>query len=168
MVRALARMVAPFLLILSAIAAYPAATALPAGSWRLVEAKGYEGVIVPAADAPDFFWMVNGQQYEEYWTPTAANIADLEAAIVPAFAALPPSLVSGEQLDTYRRQYGGFVEDGRRLIRISFFCDAIFPHVEQYWQCRTIFAAGGGACFFRLTYDPASGAFFDLSVNGPI
>ncbi|MGH2557652.1 MAG: hypothetical protein ACRDJH_01200 [Thermomicrobiales bacterium] len=140
----------------------------PGSGWQPVSGQDYRGVIVPETDAPGFFWIVNGEQYEAYWTPTAANIADLEAALEPAFAALPPSLASGVDLGAYRRQYGGFVEDGRRLIRVSFFCDAVSPNIEPHWQCRTVFAAGGGACFFRLTYDPAVGAFFDLDVNGPI
>ncbi|MGH2535387.1 MAG: hypothetical protein ACRDJW_24260 [Thermomicrobiales bacterium] len=157
---------------IACLVAHPAAGSQaepsPAPGWQPVQGPDYRGVIVPAADAPDFFWVVNGEQYEARWTPAANQVADLEAALEPAFAALPSSLVSGADLATYHRQYGGFIANDRHLIRISFFCDAFFRHVEPYWQSRTVFAAGGGACFFRLTYDPATGAFSDLDVNGPI
>lgn len=140
----------------------------PDGEWQVVNGPGYEGVIVPAADAPDFFWVVHGELYAEYWTPAPSEIAALEAKLAASADHVLQSHISADRLDAYRRQYGGFGDDGRRLIGISFFCNAFDKSIGDRWQHQTIFAAGGGSCLFRLTYDPLSGEIFDLSVNGPI
>ena len=105
-----------------------------------------------------------GVPAEGYWTPSAAGVQDLEAAL-PAYLQGPdgqpyPNLVS--RLPEYTRQYAGITSGGRRLIFANFFC----RDLGIDWQQEYVDVLDGGDCFFRLLYDVESGAFSGLSVNG--
>jgi hypothetical protein len=101
------------------------------------------------------------------WEPSAADVAELEAAL-PAFlqSAENPWLREDppieERVPTYMRQYLGIIEDGEEIIYANFFCTIN----EMDWHNDFVFVLDGGDCFFQVKYNPASGEFFDLSVNG--
>jgi hypothetical protein len=140
----------------------------PATTWQPVQGDGYAGVIVPEADGPLFFQSLNGTEPAGYWTPTATEIDQLESNLSmyiypPPCGDSPAPEQIWQNLETYHRQYAGFVaDDGHNLILINAFCDDLGIN----WQSEPVVVMDGGACFFRLTYDPATGDFFDLRVNG--
>ena len=110
---------------------------------------------------------VLGEGVEDTWTPSAADIAALEAGL-PAFlqTAENPWLQDDppiwERVPDYMRQYLGIVEDGQQIIYANFFCTIN----EMDWHSEYVFVMDGGDCFFQVKYNPESGEFFDLSVNG--
>lgn len=101
------------------------------------------------------------------WTPTTADIAQLEADL-PAFLRtaenpwLRPDPPIWEREPDYMRQYLGIVENGAEIIYANFFCDA---H-DFDWRSKYYFVNDGGDCFFQVKYNPQTHEFFDLSVNG--
>ena len=116
-----------------------------------VQTSEFEGVILLRGD----------------WVPTSEEVLALEEQLVPylaqergAFDSLQAPIE--ERLPTYRRQYWGVLQDGRRLIVANFFCDA--RHTE--WTEREVAVIDGGDCYFRLRYDVETGAFSHLLVNG--
>jgi hypothetical protein len=67
-----------------------------------------------------------------------------------------------QTLSKYKRQYLGFVLNGQKKIFINFFCDPF--NID--WKRQLVSVFDGGDCFFRVTYDVASGTFSDLRLNG--
>lgn len=127
-----------------------------------------DGVIFTAANAKD-----SGVDFDfsesniEYWTPTEADVAALEAGL-PAFleSEIPPDHYNRrilERLDLYKRQYFGLtLEAGQPLIYANFFCVDEF----DYWLESYVLVLDGGECFFQVVYDPATESFSRLRVNG--
>jgi hypothetical protein len=104
---------------------------------------------------------------EGAWTPTTADIAALEANLPDFLSAstdphrrTDPPIV--DRLPDYMRQYLGIVVDGQEMIYANFFCTIN----EMDWHTEVVFVMDGGDCFFQVTYDPQSGDFSNLSVNG--
>jgi hypothetical protein len=102
-----------------------------------------------------------------YWTPTEADVATLEAGLVPFLESeIPPDHYNRrilERLDLYKRQYFGLtLEAGQPVIYANFFCVDEF----DYWLESLVFVMDGGECFFQLLYDPATESFSRLRVNG--
>ena len=101
------------------------------------------------------------------WTPTAAEVAKLEAAL-PAFLQnakndwLRPDPPIWEREPDTMRQYLGIVEDGAEVIYANFFCNA---HDDD-WHNELVMVMDGGDCYFQVKYDPGTDKFFDFSVNG--
>jgi hypothetical protein len=101
------------------------------------------------------------------WTPTAEDIAQLEADL-PAFLRtaqnpwLRPDPPIWDREPDYMRQYLGIVENGNEIIYANFFCD---PH-DFDWRSAYYFVNDGGDCYFQVKYNPQTREFFDLSVNG--
>lgn len=108
-----------------------------------------------------------GERVEDAWTPTAEDVAKLEAGL-PVFlqTAENPWLRTDppiwEREPDYMRQYLGIVEDGEQIIYANFFC--IINDMD--WHSEYVFVMDGGDCFFQVKFDPESGEFFDLYVNG--
>jgi hypothetical protein len=103
----------------------------------------------------------------DYWTPTEADVAALEAGL-PTFleSEIPPDHYNRrilERLYLYKRQYFGLtLEAGQPVIYANFFCVDEF----DYWLESLVFVMDGGECFFQLLYDPATDSFSRLRVNG--
>jgi hypothetical protein len=75
--------------------------------------------------------------------------------------------VTGKQIEhpgKYYRQYVGIVAGERKFIYINAFCET-FPKLLD-WQQRPLDACDGGDCFWSAVYDPLSGEFSDLQING--
>ena len=125
------------------------------------------GVIFPAEATDAELGWISGESAGS-WTPTEADVAALEEALVPFLRQakhpwLRPDPPIWERVPQYYRQYLGVVEDGERVIFANFFC-----HVAegQDWQRELVFVMDGGDCYFSLKYDPQQRRFFDLNVNG--
>jgi hypothetical protein len=153
---------APARLVGAAGVGTPVAT--PGAAGQLVADARYAGVIVSAAEAPGFFRSFFGESAEGYWTPQAADVARLEAAL-PTFlreaaAARSPDL--WQRLPEYTRQYVGIVEDGRERVLVNAFCDDF----SIDWRSTPVAVEDGGDCFFHVTYDVTVGTFAALMING--
>ena len=128
----------------------PAATEQP-DDLLLITTGEFEGVILHQGD----------------WLPTVEDVLALEQQLITylpqqhrAFDSLQAPIE--ERLPTYKRQYWGVVENGRRLISANFFCES-----SRYdWMEREVIVIDGGDCYFRLWYDVETGAFSNLMVNG--
>jgi hypothetical protein len=104
---------------------------------------------------------------EAYWTPSQAEVAALEAGLVDY---LQRELSEGmwgyrvwERLPEYGRQYFGLVFEGERLIFANYFCNT---SDDMNWQEQYVLVMDGGDCFFRLLYNPQTGEYSNLIVNG--
>ena len=139
----------------------------------LIQAPDYRGVLFSAAEA-------ERQRLEipmtadtvEFWSPAVADIARLEAQMLPALltderlsdgVGFNPVRPLAEALPDYTRQYFGyFTADGEAIIYASFFCNA---SVEDL-----IDGGGppldGGDCYFQIHYNTATNEYFDLYVHG--
>jgi len=134
-----------------------------AASPMLVSDAAYEGIVVPAELAANFYQGLTGEQASAYWTATPEDIAALEAALPPylqtAAAERSPDL--WQNVATYQRQYIGLVEADEPRIYANFFCNA-----PDDWQQQPVLVMDGGDCFFQVEYLPASGQFENLIING--
>lgn len=127
------------------------------GNWVIFSAKHAE-----ESGVGD--WFLPGGETAKYWTPTEEDVIRLEeglAAFLQDHADLFNSPVS-ERLGEYYRQYLGFVLEDQNIIYANFFCNAY----EMDWANEFVFVLDGGECYFQFKYDPGSGTFFDLLVNG--
>ena len=104
---------------------------------------------------------------EGAWTPTPDHIAALQTRL-PAYLAQNQNKFNsnkppiGERTSQYKFQYWGETDRaGQRVVAINALCSPL-----DGWTTRRILVMDGGDCFFNLKYDPASGKFFDLIVNG--
>lgn len=123
---------------------------------------GYEGVVVPAAEGTRFFHALTGESVEA-WTPAQSDVEALEAALPAFLQSTPhhgrPDLAT--RVATYRRQYVGVVQGGRRLIYVNAFCDR-----PERWEREPVGVDDGGDCYFQVFWAPAPGTFERLTVNG--
>lgn len=65
--------------------------------------------------------------------------------------------------DTYRFQYQGQENNGRRFVYINAFCDF---GKNTNLSSGFIFVFDGGSCYFQVKYDPIVDTYFDTSING--
>ena len=133
------------------------------GAYRPVSGPAYKGVIVPAVAAGEFgFSPMNGQA-PRFWTPTPADVEKLEAGVERFLARTPDPRASGiEPLERYRRQYAGIDHGAGPLVYANFFCES----AGVDWTKKPVVVYDGGPCFFKLFYDPRSGRYSELSING--
>lgn len=66
---------------------------------------------------------------------------------------------------TYRFQYQGQEEKGRKFVFINAFCDLHDLHGINLSK-NFVLVHDGGGCFFQLKYDPIEDEFFDAFING--
>ena len=109
---------------------------------------------------------VGNDQIAEYWTPTESDIRALENGLSTYLENNPDRFNEHtpvwERLDEYNRQYIGIILDGKKIIYANYFCDSS----GMDWRKDFVFVLDGGDCYFQFKYDPNSGEFFDLQVNG--
>jgi hypothetical protein len=136
----------------------------PKATWSPVSGPGYDGVIVDAAGAPDFALALRGEEVLGGWDPTPDDVAQLEANL-PGFLKTAPGAAPDlwQRVATYKRQYAGIVTaDGRSLILVNAFCDP----TGTDWHTEPVFVLDGGDCYFSVIFDPSTGTFSDLRING--
>jgi hypothetical protein len=99
------------------------------------------------------------------WHPSYADIASLESRLSGISELTPVNWRSNIHIDEprkYFRQYMGVSHQGLRRILINAFCDS--PPTD--WHDRLVVVTDGGTCFWQALYDPSTGAFSDLTING--
>jgi hypothetical protein len=79
---------------------------------------------IPADKAVGFMKGALGVEFSEAWTPSRDDVAELEERILAYLKRTEPrrSRVGWSDLPTYRRQYVGVMQKGRRVIWANFFC----------------------------------------------
>lgn len=111
-------------------------------------------------------------RFEKSWRPTRADIQALESRLDRISLLRSAGLIRGEQIENpsrYYRQYVGLVVGGRKLIYLNAFCkkpEDVVVRQGGDWRQNPIDVCDGGDCFWSAVYDPNSGEFSDLQVNG--
>lgn len=108
-----------------------------------------------------------------YWTPSAADIRQLEAD-APGFLKTRKPPVPGLMTGDYR-QYAGFLRDGRRFIYVSGIpADDILVLAaarpsraeRRRWQYEAVVICDGGPQIYGMEYDLETRQFSHLAFNG--
>lgn len=105
------------------------------------------------------------ENVQELWIPSPEQIGQLEAALgsVRRSKASQCCLVGGkvrEPGEAYR-QYTGVVVGSRRLIYVN-----AFEGEQPDWQGKAIVLCDGGLSAWGVIFDPETGRFEDLAING--
>jgi hypothetical protein len=139
----------------------PPAEPTPAANQSIITPE-FEGVIFSQENAAAGAGLVYGA--EAYWTPVEADILALEAQLDSYLQQNAPQDYPGPllALGAYKRQYVGFVSEGKQLIFANFFCET---H-GQDWQQTFIAVEDGGPCYFEIEYDPQTETFSSLLIHG--
>jgi hypothetical protein len=133
-----------------------------------VTTDSFDGVIFEAENSAQA-----GLGYEfndpivDYWTPTEEQVMALEAALVPFLESeiAPDDYRYGfwDEIASYKRQYFGIAFEAEQpLIYANYFCVDMFDQ----WLESYVLVMDGGDCFFQTIYDPATGTFSSLRING--
>jgi hypothetical protein len=127
---------------------------------ELVEGLGYVGVIMPGAD---LYRDQTGLEVPSV-AITATEIAALEAALGEFLRASgnASAVIIADELPAYHRQYGGVEVDGKAQIYANFFC----RDIGIDWHVQPVSVDDGGRCFFQVLFDPVTGTFSHLIING--
>jgi hypothetical protein len=109
----------------------------------------------------------NPPAFTEIWVPEKKTILYLEANL-EKIEQLSPSLcclasVRISNVRNYFRQYIGIISKGRRLIYINAFLGHKAP---KNWLTEPIMACDGGLSFWGAIFDPETGEFSQLAING--
>lgn len=150
--------------------AVTAEAASPTGIAVVIE--NGEAVIFPAALAEAQgvgLWL--NSEFSDYWTPQAADVLAFEAGLAEFLENSGNTMLEfgnetpvWERLDRYQRQYIGLVVDGQQVVYGNFFCGGN-THFDD-WRGHFVTVMDGGNCFFSLAYDPQTGEYQHLMVNG--
>lgn len=104
-------------------------------------------------------------EFTETWEPTKTDIRLMESRFSAIKKLKAKCCMEGEQIENLDRpymQYVGIVIKGKKLIYINAFYDS---DPGESWKERAYVICDGGTAWGVL-YDPKTGKFFDLSVNG--
>jgi hypothetical protein len=109
---------------------------------------------------PDF-------EADAFWTPTFDEVIAIDTRVKATFAASCDDRARriARRLPGYRGQFVGIVKGGRRLIGGNYFC-SLHPDPPTNLTLFWVVVFDGGECFFHFWYDPATGTFLDISING--
>lgn len=102
-----------------------------------------------------------------FWTPTVQQIAQLEDGLKSYLQSVGTQetnvIVAG--LSSYKRQYFGYFDRGKKWILVNAFCEEYW-NKDGSWHGQIAIAYDGGPCFFRVHYDPLTSQFDRLEING--
>ena len=110
-----------------------------------------------------------------YWVPTREQVAEADAAVLRALAAVPaegpraPGDTATLGARAYYRQYAGLVRGDARILYVNGLARETVVAQRDTAAWRTIgqVACDGGASFFGAEYDPATRRVSALHFNGP-
>ena len=113
-------------------------------------------------------------QWDEFWTPEPAQIADLESTFDQAVAAQLKTRGELAPPAGFDRQYLGIVVAGAKRIYVNAFLHELdegkgkqvtFPP-RDFWRTNAVIVCDGGSYYFGAVYDPATKKFSDFAFNG--
>jgi hypothetical protein len=93
------------------------------------------------------------------WTPTSEQISTLET-LLPAFKRTLKQLDA--PLETFYRQYAGFIAGGRKIIYVNFFPKDTDPQ----WRSRAVVVCDGGDHFWGVEFEVKRSRFVKAAFNG--
>lgn len=99
---------------------------------------------------------------EGFWTPAPEQIKALWQAL-PAFVAGQTEHIL-QPLETYHRQYVGFLRGGHRFIYLNAF--RMRQPFDKYWRERAVIVGDGGSNYFGVEYDVEASKLLNLDSNG--
>lgn len=106
-----------------------------------------------------------GPKVEGSWKATPQQIASLESNLKRISSLRSAGILRGVSIahpeDCYR-QYIPVIVGGRKLIYVNAFCGIQAPG----WRTHFVTICDGGESVWGVQYDPATGQFSDLEVNG--
>lgn len=100
------------------------------------------------------------------WNPSDKILSTIKIHLEPYMKS--QEKVFGRSLkkwNTYRLQYQGQEEQGRKFVYINAFCSLHNPKGVNLSKDFVLVHDGGG-CFFQLKYDLIANKFFDVFING--
>jgi hypothetical protein len=102
-----------------------------------------------------------------FWIPSPEQVALLETQLKPYLGRVkhPKAKAIAARLASYKRQYFGYTDGGKRWILVNGFCEGYWKK-EDTWRDRVVLVLDGGRCFFKVRYDPSSSQFEKLEING--
>jgi hypothetical protein len=125
--------------------------------------------LLPAGEASRLAQMYpkrGPEAIEGSWQPTKEQIDTLETNIQSVTELRNFGAPHGEKIahpEQYFRQYLGVVRGGKMRIYVNAMCDV---KAEPDWRDHLEIVMDGGSCFWQAWYDPTSGKFLELSING--
>lgn len=128
-------------------------------------AEGY--VLLPSSEARKISTLCSrvGPKVEGTWNLSKADVAKLETHLSRISELTVEHGLRGLRIahpEACHRQYLGVIVGGRRLIYVNAFCGIDVSG----WRSNFVVICDGGVSVWGVLYDPASGAFFELSTNG--
>ena len=104
-----------------------------------------------------------------FWMPGSEEIALLEGKLEPYLesATAPAAKVIATRLGSYKRQYVGYTDGGKRWIFVNGFCEETWKE-SGTWHDRLVFVMDGGLCFFTVRYDEYRSRFEYLLINDTV
>jgi len=102
-----------------------------------------------------------------FWTPTPEEIAQLEGKLKPYLEGMTtaPAKAIVASLASYKRQYLGYTDGGKKWILVNSFCETYWRENDT-WRDRVVYVLDGGPCFFQVRYDLSGSQFEQLEING--
>jgi len=146
--------------------------AMPASALPPLDPK--DGAVFPEAKARDLLHQCSRGvpgPVEGTWTPSAAQIAQLEARLPEALDnALAKRGEHPSRSREFWRQYGGFIVGGHKIIYVNAFPPLIIEHEKRRpqpeWHVQVEGVCDGGPDFFGVEFDPAINKFSHFEFNG--
>lgn len=100
----------------------------------------------------------------EYWLPSRAEIADLEAALTDNFTTNPDAIAGLlDRDDPMSGQYVGFMRGPKKYIYASYAPVSVYSYVEDG---SALIVCDGGYSFWGIVYDPETQTFSEFAANG--
>jgi hypothetical protein len=103
-------------------------------------------------------------KFEAVWSPSPQDLAKAEANLRKVRKLRAACCVRGEQIrqpETYYRQYAGVQIDGRKVLYLN-----AFAQESPGWESIAIGICDGGSGAWGAVFDPQTGEYSDLEVNG--
>ncbi len=124
-------------------------------SYTAIDEEDFEGVIFSDRRSSDLLGVMvtNDRNEDSYWTPPEKQILALEERLRIRVQEQLPLLAPW--LNTYRRQYFGFVRDGKQLIMIVGFC----KQSDKDWRRELITLPEADGCYFEAQFDVTNDVF---------
>jgi hypothetical protein len=133
-----------------------------------------DGAILPVEESKELLHQCSRgapQGVTGTWAPTTTRIRELEDRLPTALKAV--AFEKGERFAEpvdFRRQYAGFIVNGRKIIYVNAFPrDAGDPSPGRPfdWHRNAVTVCDGGSAFFGVVYDPEKRTFDHFQFNGP-
>ena len=126
-----------------------------------LQGAGFEAVIIPEGQAPQYIQAMFGHQESAYWTPSQDDILKMEEQLKIYLQNVVGQNVL-KDLSSYKRQYIGVVKEESKFLLGNYFCEA--SGID--WKQQPVIVDDGGNCYFQAELDMDSRQIIYFMVNG--